>query len=272
MIDYQHLPLDLQRKEGIPEVLFLKEWMPAGGEILLAGETFLDSEGLNLRLKFHLFDLVEQKHMVGKEYEAPLQSLRAMVHRISDEVLLQLTGERGVHNTKIAYVSLQTGNKEIFISDFDGANVKQITNNQSINLSPAWSPDGKKIAFTSYLKRNPDLYLIDREGKNPIRFSYYPGLNASPSWSPDGKQIALMMGIEGKSDIFLIDANGGNPRKLTKGHGNEASPKWSPDGKQIAFISDRSGSPQVYIMAADGSDVRRLTYRRKLQYQSFLVP
>ena len=87
---------------------------------------------------------------------------------------LQITGEKGVHNTKIAYAVLQGAGKEIFIADFDGANVKQITQNQSINLSPAWSPDGKKIAFTSYLKRNPDLYLIDVDGKNLQRFSYLP--------------------------------------------------------------------------------------------------
>jgi TolB protein len=260
VIDYRHLPLNLQGKAGIPEMSFLKEWIPAGGEILLAGEILLDSKGLNLRLKFHLFDLVEEKHLVGKEYEAPHQSLRAMVHRMSDEVVFQLTGERGVHCTKIAYASFLSENKEIFIADFDGADVKQITQNQSINLSPAWTPDRKSIAFTSYLKRNPDLYLIDIDGKNLRRLCSYPGLNVSPSWSPDGKRIALMMGIEGKSEIFLIDANGNNPKKITKGYGNEASPKWSPDGRQIAFVSDRSGSPQIYIMAADGSNIRRLTY------------
>jgi TolB protein len=260
VIDYHHLPVHLQNKEGIPSGLLLQEWMPAGGEILLAGETSLEPNGLTLQLKFHLFDLVERKHVAGKQYEGHLQNLRNMVHRVADEVVLQVTGERGVYNTKIAYAVLLGESKEIFVADFDGANAKQVTQNHSINLSPAWTPDGKKIAFTSYLRRNPDIYLIDIEGKNPVRFSRYPGLNASPSWSPDGKQIALMMGMDGKSDIFLIDGNGGNPIKLTKSHGNEASPSWSPDGKQIAFVSDRSGSPQIYVMAADGSETHRLTY------------
>jgi len=260
VINYQNLSPPLQRREGIPSTLFLHEWMSAGGEILLTGETSLEVDGLQFRLKFHLFDLVEQKHLIGKEYEGNLQTLRNMVHRMADEVVLQLTGEKGVSNTKIAYVLVQGGSKEIFMADFDGANIKQVTQNQSINLSPAWSSDGKKIAFTSYLKRNPDLYLIDLDGKNLRRFSFYPGLNTSPSWSPDGKQIALMMGKEGKSDIYLLDAEGGNPKKLTKGHGNEASPRWSPDGQWIAFVSDRSGSPQIYVMAQDGSQTRRLTY------------
>jgi TolB protein len=260
VMDYNHLPPSLQEKEGIPSMSSLQEWASAGGEILLAAETLLEPDGLNFKLQFHLFDLVEQSHIVGKQYEGPVQTLRSAVHRMADEVILQITGEKGVHNTKIAYAVLQGAGKEIYIADFDGANVKQITRNQSINVSPAWAPDGKRIAFTSYLRRNPDLYLIDLDGKNLRLFSHYPGLNVSPSWSPDGKKIALMMGMEGKSEIFLIDANGGNPRKLTKGYGNEASPAWSPDGEWIAFVSDRSGSPQIYIMAHDGSKVRRLTF------------
>ncbi len=272
VIDVDHLPLPLREREGIPSTSSLQEWVLAGGEILLAGETLLEPDGLNFKMKFHLFDLVEQKHIVGKQYEGPLQTLRSAVHRMADEIVLQITGEKGVHNTKIAYVLLQGAGKEICIADFDGANVKQITQNQSINLSPTWAPEGKRIAFTSYLRRNPDLYLIDVDGKNLQQFSRYPGLNVSPSWSPDGKKIALMMGMEGKSDIYLIDTNGGNPRKLTKGHGNEASPTWSPDGEWIAFVSDRSGSPQIYIMARDGSKVRRLTFEGSYNTQSFLVP
>lgn len=260
VIDIDRLPPSLQKREGIPSTVVLQEWMPSGGEILLAGDTMLESDGLNLKVRFHLFDLVEQKHLVGKQYDGQIQNLRAIVHRISDEVVHQLTGERGVHSTRIAFTQLQGEGKEIFVADFDGANPKQVTHNGSINLSPAWSPDGKKIAYTSYLRRNPDLYLVDTEGKSPQRFSDRPGVNASPSWSPDGKQIALMMAMDGKTEIVLMDNNGGNVRRLTRSHGNEASPSWSPDGKSIAFVSDRSGSPQIYVMAHDGSNVRRLTF------------
>ena len=260
VIDYNRLPDPLKAKTGISTDGSLAEWESAGGEILLVGETAWKPGDPIVKLKFHLFDLVEQKHIVGKQYEAPPQALRKMVHRMADEVVLQLTGERGVHSTKIAFASARGDGKEISVCDFDGAEMKQITQNRSINLSPAWSPDGKKIVFTSYLRRNPDLYLIAPDGQSFRRLTSYPGLNAAAAWSPDGTKIALMMGMKGKSDIYIIDENGNNPRRLTTGHGNEASPTWSPDGKQIAFVSDRSGSPQIYLMGTDGSNVRRLTY------------
>jgi TolB protein len=128
-----------QQKEGIPDQLLLREWESTGGEILLAGEAFLDPEARSLKLKFHLFDLVEGKHLTGRQYEGSFSLLRYLVHRMADETILQLTGERGVHTTKIAYTVAQGKGKEIFVADFDGADVKQITQNQSINLSPAWT-------------------------------------------------------------------------------------------------------------------------------------
>ena len=100
-------PLPFKKEKAFPNTASLQEWIPAGGEILLAGETLLESDGLNFKLKFHLFDLVEQKHLIGKQYEGPLQALRSAVHRMADEVVLQITGEKGVHNTKIAYAVLQ---------------------------------------------------------------------------------------------------------------------------------------------------------------------
>jgi TolB protein len=259
--DYEGLPASLQRKEGIPERASLQEWMPAGGEFLLAGESTFESDGLKVRLRFGLFDLVDQKVLGERSYEGPFQNLREMVHRMADEVIFRLTNERGVNNTKMAYVFQQPGGgKEIFVCDFDGAGAKPVTHHQGINISPAWMPDGRRIGFTSYLKRNPDLYVVDLDGKNLQRLSERPGLNAGAVWSPDGKQIALMVTAEGKSEVAVMDSSGGNLKVLTKGHGNEASPTWSPDSRSIAFVSDRSGSPQIYVMAADGSGVRRLTY------------
>jgi len=114
----------------------LQEWTAGGGEILLAGEVSAHSDPLDISVTFHLFDLVEEKHLVGKQYEGSVQLIRHMAHRIADEVVLQVTGERGVHTTKVAYVVAQGQSKEITTADFDGANIRPITQTSRSTFRP----------------------------------------------------------------------------------------------------------------------------------------
>ena len=233
-------------------------WSTSRAEALVIGG--YASRGEQLAIEFRLFDLVEKAFLIGKRYEGSTKSLRDMVHRMSNEITYWITGEKGVFDTKIAFVSTMPGNKEIYVVDFDGHDLRQITRNGSINLSPAWSPDGRLIAFTSYIKRNPDLYLFDLTRSFQIQLSTNPGLNAAPAWSPDGSRMALMMRKEGNSEIFIMNRDGTRPKRVTKSWSSEASPTWSPDGRKIAFVSDRAGSPQVYTTNVNGGNVKRLTY------------
>ena len=190
MIDADRLPPSLRERDGIPSASALQEWTPAGGEILLAGEVLLEPNGLNFNVKFHLFDLVERKHIVGKQYEGPLQTLRPAIHRMADEILLQITGEKGVHNTKIAYALAQGAGKEILSLTSTVPTSNSSTQNQSINLSRAWSPKGEEVLLPlTYLRRNPDLYLIDVEGRNLQPLSRHPGLTSPPPGRPMGRRL-----------------------------------------------------------------------------------
>ena len=46
------------------------------------------------------------------------------------------------------------------MADYDGAGPGAVTQNKSLNLSPAWSPDARSLAFTSFSRGYPDLYRI----------------------------------------------------------------------------------------------------------------
>ena len=235
-----------------------RSWSTSRVEALVTGG--YASKGGQLAIEFRLFDLVEKTFLSGKRYEGTVKSLRDIIHHIANEITYWITGEKGVFDTKIAFVSTMSGNKEIYTIDFDGHNLRQITGNGSINLSPAWSPNGRLIAFTSYIRRNPDLYLFDLTRSVQTRLSTNPGLNAAPAWSPDGSRMALMMQREGNTEIFIMNRDGTHPKRLTKSWSSEASPTWSPNGRKIAFVSDRAGSPQIYTMDINGRDVKRLTF------------
>ncbi|MBW2039151.1 MAG: Tol-Pal system beta propeller repeat protein TolB [Deltaproteobacteria bacterium] len=233
-------------------------WASVGAEFLLS--VGLSAEGGKVLTEFRLFDVVQGIYIAGKRYRGPKEGVRLMVHRMADEIIHQLTGERGIFQTKITFVSDRSGNKEIYLMDFDGRNVEMVTYNGSINISPAWSPDGESLLYTSFRRRNPDLYQVLLSMKRTILLSAVTGLNAAPAWSPDGKRIALMMRGNGNTEIYLLNSEGKNPSRLTRSWANKASPTWSPDGRHIAFVSDRSGSPQVYVMDLPNGKIRRLTY------------
>ena len=232
-------------------------WLNAGFDMLVRSE--LSLKGDRLTVEFRLFDATNRKMITAKRYLGAAKDLRRFSHSFADEILRALTGEKGVFTTRIAYVSSQSGNKEIYIMDWDGYNPLPLTKNGSINLNPDFSPDGREIIFTSYKRRNPDMYRRALSSPVEVPLSNRKGLNITGNWSPDGSKIALALSKDGDSEIYTIDKDGSRPTRLTNNSALDLYPAWSPDGKQIAFVSDRLGKPQIFIMKATGGEARRLT-------------
>jgi TolB protein len=232
-------------------------WASSGFDLLVRGEYSI--KGDNLTVEFRLFDVLNRKMMTAKRFLGKTKDLRFFAHSFADEIMLVVTGEKGCFTTHIAYVSRQTGNKEIVIMNWDGHDQVQLTRNGSINLNPDFSPDGREILFTSYKRRNPDLYKRALSSTVEVPVSNRKGLNITGTWAPDGSRIALALSKDGNSEIYTLARDGSRPTRLTVNHAIEVSPVWSPDGSRIAFVSDRLGKPQIFIMNADGGNVRRLT-------------
>lgn len=249
----------LQPKPGgkAPSESDFAPWQSAGFDLLVSSTYNLKEA--QLTLEFRLFDVINRKLLASKRYLGTVGDIRRFGHSFADEVLLAITGEKGAFTTKISYVSTQTGNKEIYVMDWDGSNPVPLTRNGSINLNPDFSPDGREIIFTSYKRGNPDLYRRSLSNPAEVVLSGRSGLNFTGSWSPDGAKIALALSKDGDAEIYTINKDGSNPVRLTINSALDLYPSWSPDGKQIAFVSDRLGSPQIFLMNSDGGDVKRLT-------------
>lgn len=255
---------DLERNDRQSPTVDYSAWTRLGVQWLIKTEYETNPKNKTVSVVFRLFDATNERFLFGKQYTGLADSARKIIHRFSDEVVEQLTGKRGVSETRIAFVSKQSGFKEIHVVDFDGYNVERLTSDASVALSPSWSPTGKKIIYTSYAERNPDLMMIDIFNKKRRPILRLPGLNAAPAWSADGLKIALVLSKDNNSEIYALNKNMDLTR-LTHHFNIDTSPAWSPNGKQIAFTSDRSGTgvPQIYIMDAQKGDeakVERITF------------
>jgi len=186
-------------------------------------------------------------------------TLRDTMHRFVDDVLEALTGERGIAETKIAYVRQDGRVKEIWVMDYDGENQRQVTHDRSLALSPAWAPWGSELAFTTFKRGNPDLYLFDMTRGASYPFSTRPGLNTAPNYSPDGKWIACTLSRDGNAEIYLISRDAQTAKRLTRNTVIDTSPTFSPTGREIMFTSNRTGSPQVFVMDVEGLNQRLVT-------------
>ncbi len=236
------------------------EFAAAGAHAGLHG--LVSFRGDQTETEMRLYDLTTPEHrqIATRKFQLPASQWRRLSHKIADDVVLQFTGEPGVADTKIAFVSGRTGQKEIVMADYDGAGTTPVTRNGSINLMPMWSPDARSLAYTSFVQGYPDLYRAFPFERRPAQtLAAYNGINSSPAWSPDGKNVALTLSKDGNPEIYVLAVATGTLRRLTRHAGIDTEPTWSPSGREIAFISDRSGPPHVYVMDAEGAGVRPLT-------------
>ncbi len=235
------------------------DWQGLGVDFTVLGQYKITANDIVLELR--LINLAEGRMLLGRRYRGKISKNREMILKFCDEIILSLTGQRGISRTQISFVSDQSGKKEIYLADVLGDNIRQVTHHHDLAVSPRFSPNGKRLAYTSYHHGNADLYITNLTQKLTTRpISRRKGLNMAPAWAPDGKSMVLTLSKDGSPDLYQINTRGVILRRITANAGINVSPNWSPDGKQLAFVSDRSGKPQIYVMEMKNKHVRRLTY------------
>jgi TolB protein len=164
-------------------------------------------------------------------------------------------------NGKLAFVSTEAGNPDIWTMNPDGTGKTNLTaSSTAVDAQPDWSPDGQKIAFLSRRDAgNREIYVMGADGSSQTRLTTDPGRDVAPSWSPNGKKILFASSRDGDFEIYLMDADGTKVRQLTDNAEFDTEPEFSPNGEKIVFISDRTGAAAVYVMSADGDGARQLT-------------
>ena len=251
-----------------PSQIPFAAWRELGADAVVFGT--VQSAGDEVRVQVRLFNVRTRQSVFSREYTGTQTNPRLYAHTISDEIHQQQRALRGVARTKLAFSSDRNRErmigtvedrdvKEVYISDYDGANPRRITTNRQLNLMPVWSPDARALAYTSYRRGYPDLFvalIYDGLQQEPTNGGTQ---NWLPMFSPDGTRLVFTSNRDGNAELYVMNRDGSDVRRLTNHPAIDTTPTWSPTGTQIAFTSDRAGPPQIYIVGADGLNLRRLT-------------
>ncbi len=148
------------------------------------------------------------------------------------------------------FSSTRDGNSDIYSSNLDGTDVRRLTRDAAIDVSPTCGPSGK-IAFVSGRHGGPQVFVMGADGSSPKRVTYRGAHNQTPAWCPDPEQplIAFTGRDGGGLDIFTVNVNTGAYTRLTQGQGINKDPAFSPDCRMVAFASSRGG---IFISNPEG--------------------
>ena len=255
----------IARPESFDAPVSYEDWKAINAQALITGSVKV--EGGKVVVKFRLFDVFAGQPLGdGMQFDASTGNWRRAAHKAADQVYSRLTGEGPYFDSRVAFVQ-ETGPKDarrkrIGIMDYDGANVKWLTDDSTLVLKPRFSPDGSRLLYTSYATGFPQAMMMDVNSlaTRQLGAGQQGTMSFSPRFSPDGRWIVYSLEQNGNTDIYQMDAATGAQRALTNAPSIETSPSYSPDGRQIVFESDRSGTPQLYIMGANGGEPKRISF------------
>jgi len=176
-----------------------------------------------------------------------------------------------------AYVSSQSGNRDIYVQRVDGRTATNVTaDSPDDDSQPAISPDGSQLAFRSE-RDGGGIFVMGVTGESVRRLTEF-GYN--PAWSPDGRRIVFSTAAidlrphvrPANGELWIVDTRTEAKRALVQagqggpefGRDSDAvQPSWSPHGHRIAFwgLSDWEGRRDIWTIDPDAPEPKRTVVR-----------
>jgi TolB protein len=99
----------------------------------------------------------------------------------------QLTGNPedsapAAYSDRVAFMSNRSGNWEIYLVDLDGTGLKRLTDNESIDGLPTWSPNGRSIAFVSDQGGSWGVWVMNADGSGRRKLFAIGGAGLAFDW------------------------------------------------------------------------------------------
>jgi tricorn protease len=140
---------------------------------------------------------------------------------------------------RIAYISDETGEEEIYLFEIATGQRRKLTTQQSIKADLTWAPNSQKLAYTG----DNRLWEVDVAGGNPreLAYNHAGGYNIG-QYAADGNWLTYTKRDDDQNaEVFLFDVRNRREVNVTNNPFNDANGQLTPDGRHLVFTSNRDG-------------------------------
>jgi TolB protein len=142
---------------------------------------------------------------------------------------------------------------EIYLLDVATRELTQLTDNDTEDVVPVLSRDGKSLAWLQLSEAGVfDLWFMNLITGETRQLTDLGVDVAGHTFSPDGRSIAFHARMDGSYNVYLVDVVTGQVRALTDGADNNLAPSFRCDNRAVIFHSDavvdetRPGQREVF--------------------------
>lgn len=250
---------------GSGDGYWLTDWTspPVTANYLAFGYTGLQNNQMVLfGWLYNVTQPLASAQVIGKIYIGPVteDGARQVAREFAADILKQF-GFASLSGSRVFFVSNRSGEKQIWVMDYDGSNQRRFAPDADLCTMPSVSPDGTKLAFTRLSRAGSEIRVHATDTGRRLPFlNPNASMNAQLSFFPDRDAVVFASKVGGFAQIHTSRPDGGNLRRLSGTRAIEVEPKINPKtGSEIVFVSGRMGPQQIYKMNVEGADVGLLT-------------
>lgn len=163
---------------------------------------------------------------------------------------------------QLAFVSDVNGVSQLHRTDFNGNNLRPLSDGRGDDYAPAWSPNGEYVAFVSFRGRASYIYLIPSAGGVLIEIPLAIGSAINPRWSPSSEYLVFeRYTSRGDRSIVGYDVAARDLNLLTSNDQRDWGPAWSGRDDAVLYVSsnDSLAYDQLHIVSLADESSRQLT-------------
>lgn len=182
---------------------------------------------------------------------------------------------------------------EIYESNFDGTQIRRLTDTQNFDGAMSLRPDAQQMAFISVRNKAKQLFSLNIQTRELTRIGGARQGDDSPEYSRNGRQLLWshvpLANIQ-SSEIWRGDSHAAHPQAIIHDRGLNVDPSWHPSGEEFVFASTRDDindginvdrqavgdaktiNFEIFVAKKDGTCIRRLTYHSAVDRWPVISP